>query len=168
MNGYIVFTSGIQTITPANVWSAWTWEPVTVALLLLTSVRSRFPAPLFHPCRVQVRGEVVAWSPDAASGLLRVRITELQSSILTAEIHMGFGFHDRRAPSAEQATARAAASGRELVVVTGASGGLGRELVRHLEQRFDVLALSRRAAPEGAGSHAVRMLSCDLEDPAWE
>ena len=29
--------------------------------VVLTSVRSRFPAPLFHPCRVQVRGELVAW-----------------------------------------------------------------------------------------------------------
>lgn len=136
--------------------------------VVLTSVRSRFPAPLFHPCRVQVRGEVVAWSPDAESGLLRVRVTELASSILPAEIHMGFGFHDRRAATEEAANARGAESGRELVVVTGASGGLGRELVRHLGQRFDVLALSRRAAPEGGVSDAVRVMSCDLEDAAWE
>jgi NAD(P)-dependent dehydrogenase (short-subunit alcohol dehydrogenase family)/acyl dehydratase len=135
--------------------------------VVLTSVRGRFPAPLFHPCRVQVRGEVVAWSEDAESGLLRVRVTELQSSILTAEIHMGFGFHDRRAPHARDATAPAAVSGRELVIVTGASGGLGSELVRHLGQRFDVLALSRRAAAQGA-SGAVRAMSCDLEDAAWE
>lgn len=136
--------------------------------VVLTSVRSRFPAPLFHPCRVQVRGEVVAWSPDAQSGLLRVRVSDLQSSSLTAEIHMGFGFHDRRAAGAEQTLVRSETSGRELVVVTGASGGLGRELVRHLGQRFDVLALSRRAAPEGGSSDAVRVLSCDLEDAAWE
>jgi len=136
--------------------------------VVLTSVRSRFPAPLFHPCRVRVHGEVVAWSPDAASGLLRVRVSELLGSTLTAEIHMGFGFHDRRAVNPVASAARGAASGRELVVVTGASGGLGRELVRHLGQRFDVLALSRRAAPEGDASDAVRVLGCDLEDAAWE
>jgi NAD(P)-dependent dehydrogenase (short-subunit alcohol dehydrogenase family)/acyl dehydratase len=136
--------------------------------VVLTALRSRFPAPLFHPCRVQVRGEVVTWFPEAESGLLRVRITELASSTLTAEIHMGFGFHDRRAVGTEQAATAAAASGREVVVVTGASGGLGRELVRHLEQRFDVLALSRRSAPEGDGSEAVRVMGCDLEDTAWE
>ena len=135
--------------------------------VVLTSIRSRFPAPLFHPCRVQVRGEVVAWSPDAQSGLLRVRVSEVASSTLTAEIHMGFGFHDRRVAHAEESIVRPAVGGREVVVVTGASGGLGRELVRHLGQRFDVLALSRRSAPEADAGDAVRV-SCDLEDAAWE
>jgi 3-oxoacyl-[acyl-carrier protein] reductase len=137
--------------------------------VVLTSIRSRFPAPLFHPCRVQVRGEVVTWFPEAESGLLRVRITELSSSTLTAEIHMGFGFHDRRAAGVEPAAARVASkTERELVVVTGASGGLGRELVRHLGQRFDVLALSRRSASEGSTADAAVVLGCDLEDAAWE
>jgi 3-oxoacyl-[acyl-carrier protein] reductase len=134
--------------------------------VVLTAIRSRFPAPLFYPCRVRVRGEVVTWFPEAESGLLRVRVTELSSSTLTAEVHMGFGFHDRREASAAPLTSPAASSGRELVVVTGASGGLGSELARHLSQRYDVLAVARR--PAGELGEGARSLSCDLEDPAWE
>lgn len=135
--------------------------------VVLTSVRSRFPAPLFHPCRVQVRGELVAWFAEGESGLLRVRVTDLASSTLTAEIHMGFGFHDRRTASAGAAPAAAAASGRELVIVTGASGGLGAELARHLEGRFDVLALARRLVAVGP-SAGTQALTLDLEESAWE
>jgi 3-oxoacyl-[acyl-carrier protein] reductase len=136
--------------------------------VVLTSVRSRFPAPLFHPCRVQVRGEVVTWLPEAESGLLRVRVTDLVSSTLTAEIHMGFGFHDRRTASTAQPRAAVAPSGRELVVVTGASGGLGRKLVRHLGQRFDVLALARRLPTAEDAHEAAAGVACDLEDAGWE
>lgn len=138
--------------------------------VVLGSVRSRFPAPLFYPCSVHVRGEIVTWFPEARSGMLRVRIRELGSSTLTAEIHMGFGFHEARASAAVEASSSAAAGGRELIVVTGASGGLGRWLAERLSERFDVLGFARRSAPSSAPSsaQAVRPVALDLESDDWE
>jgi len=138
--------------------------------VVLGSVRSRFPAPLFYPCKVRVRGEIVTWFPEARSGMLRVRIHELGSSTLTAEIHMGFGFHEARASGAAEASAVVPAAGRELIILTGASGGLGRWLSERLSERFDVLGFARRPLPSSAPASArvVRTVPLDLESDDWE
>lgn len=134
--------------------------------VVLGSVRSRFPSPLFYPCSVSVRGEIVTWFPEARSGMLRVRIHELGSSTLTAEIHMGFGFHEARAAGAAEVSGSVASSGRELVVVTGASSGLGRWLAERLAERFDVLGVARRSSP--SSGQPGRSVSLDLESDDWE
>jgi 3-oxoacyl-[acyl-carrier protein] reductase len=138
--------------------------------VVLGSVRSRFPAPLFHPCSVLVRGEIITWFPDAQSGMLRVRIREASSSTLTAEIHLGFGFHERRARSAAVASPPGASAERDLVVVTGASRGLGRGLSAALAERFDVLGFARDAGVNGSGPpvSSCRPLALDLESDDWE
>jgi 3-oxoacyl-[acyl-carrier protein] reductase len=138
--------------------------------VVLGSVRSRFPAPLFYPCRVAVRGEIVSWFSEARSGMLRVRISDVVSSVLCSEIHMGFGLHEPRAPGETKALPQSATAGRELIVVTGANGGLGRLLCEHLAQRFDVCGLARRvpAATDASASGALRIVACDLEADHWE
>jgi 3-oxoacyl-[acyl-carrier protein] reductase len=138
--------------------------------VVLGSVRSRFPAPLFYPCNVHVRGEIVTWFPEARSGVLRVRIHDVGSSTLTAEIHMGFAFHEARASGATPASAVVTGEGRELIVVTGASGGLGRWLSERLSARFDVLGFARNppASSAPAGAQAVPRVSLDLESDDWE
>lgn len=136
--------------------------------VILGSVKSRFPAPLFYPCVVDVRGEVVTWLPEAQSGMLRVRILEVASSTLSAEIHMGFGFHDQRPPSAPRENTARVAHGRELIVVTGASGALGGSLAEGLADRFDVLGFARRV-PGGAPPHSTATVALvDLESDDWE
>jgi 3-oxoacyl-[acyl-carrier protein] reductase len=131
--------------------------------VVLGSVRCRFPAPLHHPCVALVQGEIVSWFAASLSGMLRVRVLDHASSVLTAEIHMGFSLHEARpAPVA----ARDAVSGdgaRQLVVVTGAGGGVGRELVPRLAGRFDVIGLVRRAEASGG-----QLFACDLESEDWE
>ena len=126
--------------------------------VVLGSVQSRFPAPLHYPCTAVVQGEIVSWFAESLSGMLRVRVLERASSALTAEIHMGFSLHEERAP----AVAREAVSGdgSPLVLVTGAGGGVGRELVARLAARFDVVGLARRAG--------VGLVACDLESEEWE
>jgi 3-oxoacyl-[acyl-carrier protein] reductase len=138
--------------------------------VVLGSVRSRFPAPLFYPCKVHVRGEIVTWFPEARSGMLRVRIHELGSSTLTAEIHMGFGFHEARASGPVEASAVVSAAGRPLIVVTGASGGLGRRLSEGLSERYDVLGFARRPPSSSAPASAltVHTVPLDLESDDWE
>ena len=47
------------------------------------------------------------------------------------------------------------------LIVTGATGGLGTEVVRHLRDEYDVVALYRSEAPSD-----VRGVKADLSDPA--
>ncbi len=135
--------------------------------VVLGSIRSRFPAPLFYPCSVLVRGEVITWFPEAQTGMLRVRIREASSSTLTAELHMGFGFHEQRATNAAAPAPWSSGGGRELVVVTGASGALGGQLLEGLAERYDVLGFARRATVSTV-SNAARMVAIDLESDDWE
>jgi 3-oxoacyl-[acyl-carrier protein] reductase len=138
--------------------------------VVLGSARSRFPAPLYYPCTVQVQAEVVTWFPEGQTGSLRVRIVESATSTLTAEIHLGFGFHEMRGPALASASVAAplATGERDRVVVTGASGGLGRALVERLSPRFDVIGFSRRMPASELEQGAARELSIDLESDDWE
>lgn len=130
--------------------------------VVLGSVRSRFPAPLYYPSSVLVRGEIISWFPEARSGMLRVRVREASSSTLTAEVHMGFGFHEQREPSAGATLPWSSSGERPLIVVTGASGALGGQLLERLAERYDVLGFARRTAG------AARIVAIDLESDGWE
>jgi len=108
----------------------------------------RFPAPLFYPSRVRVQGEVVAWTAPTAIGSLRVRVTEIPGGILTSEIHVSFSLHESRhetrAAAAEQ-TQAADASEKPVVLLTGASGGLGQKIAAVLAEHYHVIGLVRSA-----------------------
>jgi NAD(P)-dependent dehydrogenase (short-subunit alcohol dehydrogenase family)/acyl dehydratase len=135
--------------------------------VVLGSVRSRFMAPLYYPCSVVVRGEIVSWLPDRQSGVLRVHVRDKATSSVTAEVQMGFGLHEGRANAQTAAVQPRSGDPRELVVVTGASGALGRALSSHLLQRYDVLGLARAGASAGNPA-AAALVACDLEDEDWE
>jgi 3-oxoacyl-[acyl-carrier protein] reductase len=136
--------------------------------VVLGSVRSRFPAALFYPCTVQVQAEVTTWFPEGQTGSLRVRIVESTTSTLTAEVHLGFGFHEARGPALAPTHVAVASGQRDPVVVTGASGGLGRALVERLSPRFDVIGFMRRVPASEPAQAAARELSIDLESDDWE
>jgi 3-hydroxybutyryl-CoA dehydratase len=108
----------------------------------------RFPAPLFYPSRVRVQGEVMAWSSQSAAGSLRVRIAEIPSGVLTSEIHVSFSLHesrqDARSAAAEQ-THAVDAGDKPIVLLTGASGGLGQTIAAVLADRYHVIGLIRSA-----------------------
>src|SRR6202453_2622405 len=36
--------------------------------VLLAGINARFPAPLYYPCKVSVRGEITAWNATSSSG----------------------------------------------------------------------------------------------------
>jgi acyl dehydratase len=137
--------------------------------VVVGSFQARFPAPLYAPSRVQVRGEIVRWVSSANAGMLRVTVLVPSSSTLTAEIMVSFGMHEQ--PSAQaaaipQASARTR-SGRPLLIVTGARGALGSELVTALADSYRILAPVRSPAVEIPGAE-VEYLVCDLADQDWE
>jgi NAD(P)-dependent dehydrogenase (short-subunit alcohol dehydrogenase family)/acyl dehydratase len=112
---------------------------------LLTSVNCRFPSPLYFPCRVSVRGEVISWNPDTASGILKVVVQESNSHVPTAEIRMGFALHERlhgTRPQVGDAPSAGLKTDRKIVVVTGASGGIGGTIASTLAREYFVIALA--------------------------
>lgn len=144
--------------------------------VLLGSVNARFPAPLFYPCRVVVRGEIVAWNASQQSGSLKVIVLEAVRRTPVAEISMGFTLHEQRESSpallpdaAPRATARFSDARRPTVLVTGAAGGLGAALIEALAHDYFVLAMVNRQplTPALAENVNIRAVSADFNAPDW-
>jgi NAD(P)-dependent dehydrogenase (short-subunit alcohol dehydrogenase family)/acyl dehydratase len=146
--------------------------------VLLGSINSRFPAPLYFPASIKVTGEISAWNPPTLSGQVRITIQEASSLTITAETFMGFTLHEERRGRAGKETKPLAlgdpdsttAQSDKLVVLTGASGGLGSHILSALAEDYQVLALvSRRPLEEQFhGLSNVREVRADISEPAFE
>lgn len=117
--------------------------------VLLGSINSRFPAPLYFPSRVKVSGEISSWNLDARSGQLKVLIQEAAGLETTAEIYMGFTLHERGRGQDEGDASREQENhkttetedGLQSVILTGASGGLGADILAALAPVYRVAAV---------------------------
>ena len=146
--------------------------------VLLGSINSRFPAPLYFPSRVKVSGEIASWNSQSHGGQLKVIIQESASLRPTAEISMGFTLHERRTIGETGASVQPLfkeegplpAGRRKVVVVTGASGGLGVAIVAAVAGECDVLALTNsQELPERLRAlPSVSERRLDLTDPEME
>jgi NAD(P)-dependent dehydrogenase (short-subunit alcohol dehydrogenase family)/acyl dehydratase len=137
---------------------------------LLTTVQARFPAALQMPTRVVVRGEIVAWNRFSGSGQLRVVVVDERAGLTTAEITAGFSLHEERSQGVSAAPVASAAAGdRPVVIVTGASGGLGGAIVESLVADFDVIAvINRTGLPAALAAHErVEALPVDFNATDW-
>lgn len=116
--------------------------------VLLGSLNSRFPAHLYFPNPVKVTGEISAWNLQTLGGQLRVIVQEARSSTVTAEILMGFTLREERRSHAveivDSSTGKAQDPSRQaskLILLAGASGGLGSQILSALAPDYEVLAL---------------------------
>jgi 3-oxoacyl-[acyl-carrier protein] reductase len=133
--------------------------------VVVGSFQCRFPAPLYYPARVRVQGEITAWVPSTTNGTLRVRITEVQNASLTAEVHVGFSLHEARPQSlAAQVETKQYAGDKPIVLITGASGGLGRHLAQVLSDTYHVIGMARSPG-DGQG---IEWIAADLNSHDWE
>lgn len=137
--------------------------------VVVGSFLCRFAAPLRYPSRVRVRGEITAWIPQSASGALRVRVVELSSLTLTSEIHVGFALHESRAGHGQEQEPEIATppQDRPIVLVTGASGGLGHSLASTLSEAYHVIGMAR-SLPEPSKQIGLEWVAADLNSPDWE
>jgi len=142
--------------------------------VLLGAVNAKFPAPLYYPCRVQVFGQLTSWSSEAAAGGMKVIVREAVSQLTTAEIHLSVTLHERgdSRPASELRAPVAAPedTSRPIVLITGAGGGLGSQLVAHLAGQYVVLAMVRRSSLDAAiKSHPhVHEFAADLSGETWQ
>ncbi|MGO9919336.1 MAG: SDR family oxidoreductase [Isosphaeraceae bacterium] len=142
--------------------------------VLLGQINARFPKPLYYPCRIKVRGEITSWNRQALSGQVRVVVLDAALRVPTAEIVVGFTLHEigRHQTSESLRVAPSAQGGqdRRVVLVTGASGGLGAEIVRRLAGVYSVVGLFNRQPfnDQIESLESVRALKVDLDCPGWE
>ena len=139
--------------------------------VVLGSMRSRFPSPLYVPAEVVVQGEITSWLPQAGNGTLRVRVIDTSQSVLTAEIHVGFGLHENpRQSPLENIPPAPNDSGLPLVLLTGASSSVGPQLLQRLSASYQLLALvrPRSLAPGAPSGGNIQLVECDLTGEDWE
>jgi 3-hydroxybutyryl-CoA dehydratase len=139
--------------------------------VVVGSFQCRFPAPLHYPARVRVQGEITAWVPKSVSGTMRVRVIELSTTTLTSEIHVGFALHETRPAQPEEAEAvTPTAEDKPIVLITGASGGLGHHLASVLAGTYRVIRMARSvpAPPERMAGAGMEWVAADLVSPDWE
>src|SRR5579871_350228 len=136
--------------------------------VVVGSFQARFPAPLYAPCVVVVRGVIVHWVPSTSTGVLRVTVVAQSNSNLTADITVNFGMHEQGSAKVASVSRGAPRGENEspLLVVTGVGGAIGSDLVASLPHSFRILALAR--SPQTSVRSGVEYLSCDLEEPDWE
>ena len=108
--------------------------------VLLGSVNARFLSPLYFPCRVRISGEITAWNIVSRAGSVRVTVSDLASLAPTSEITMAFTLQAAK-PEQSAATTQqsrpvetAFSSDRRVVILTGASGGIGAVLLKTLAE----------------------------------
>ena len=94
-----------------------------------------------------------------------MRVAELATTQLTADIHVSFSLHETRSQALPQIqpAANVDQGNKPIVLMTGASGGLGRHLSRLLTETYHVVGLTR--SPQvGDGE----WIAADLNSPHWE
>jgi 3-oxoacyl-[acyl-carrier protein] reductase len=141
--------------------------------VLLGSVNARFLSPLYFPSRVRVNGEITAWNSSSRAGSIRVIVSDLASLAPVSEVIMAFTLQARKteqsaneAPASTEAVAAFSAE-RKIVILTGASGGIGAALLKPLAEKFSVLALVHRHPLKEKPSHTIE-LQADMSAPEWE
>jgi NAD(P)-dependent dehydrogenase (short-subunit alcohol dehydrogenase family)/acyl dehydratase len=142
--------------------------------VLLGSVNARFLAPLYFPSRVRVSGEITAWNSSSRAGSVRVTVSEMESLAPASEITLAFTLQTGKPAQAATAMHSAQAetnpvfsANRKIVLLTGASGGIGASLLHPLSEEFSVLALVHRHPLPKKPPQAIE-LEADFNAPAWE
>lgn len=142
--------------------------------VLLGSVNARFLSPLYFPSRVRVSGELTAWNAASRAGSVRVTVSDHESLAPASEITMAFTLQSEKVEhhvampatrvKGRAKTKAAFSSERKIILLTGASGGIGAALLPALAEEFSVVALVHRHSLNQTPPHTVELQS-DINAP---
>jgi NAD(P)-dependent dehydrogenase (short-subunit alcohol dehydrogenase family)/acyl dehydratase len=110
---------------------------------LLHNLELKFVAPIVPPATLLVSGRLT--SERHGVGRVEATVSDTTSGAQYVTAAYQFGRHQHEAERLTQERTTAAADGRRVVLVTGASGGLGRAVVGRLGDR--ALGVSRAGGP---------------------
>ena len=141
--------------------------------VLLGAINCRFMSPLYFPTRVRVRGEITSWHLPSLSGNLKVIIQEVTTHVPTAEISLNFTFHQDHREQAHVSSPYQKprdVSGRKIVLVTGAAGGIGSAIVSTIMKEHFVLGMTNRQSLDDGLTAAGNMseLQANICSPELE
>lgn len=100
---------------------------------LLHGIRLRFVAPILPPAKLRVSGTLTAGTPQA--GTVEVLVTDQDSGRQYVQASYEFGTHAEKRSAAAVSAPAALRGGEGVVLVTGATGGLGGAVLRQLGSR---------------------------------
>jgi NAD(P)-dependent dehydrogenase (short-subunit alcohol dehydrogenase family) len=125
---------------------------------------------------VRVSGEITAWNVSSRAGSVRVTVSDLAFLAPTSEITMAFTLQAGKPEQPAAATQRSRPvetafsfdrNDRKIVILTGASGGIGAVLLKALAEEFSVLALVHRRPLQEKPPHTEEV-QADISAPGWE
>ena len=137
---------------------------------LLLALRLQFPKPVLYPARVRVTARLASFDEQRGVGSVRVAIADIARGWTVLTGSADFTLYGRRhahdsEPKPDAAAVPADGSRTHRLLVTGGTGGLGREVVAELARAYACLCTTRRtdlpAPPDG-----VEYAPLDLDDAA--
>jgi len=116
---------------------------------LLHGISLRFIAPVQPPVTLNVSGRLVDGTLN--QGRVAVRITDAVSGVSYADGHYDFGLHTSNdaTPERNAGTTERRTPGETTVLVTGATGALGKSLLAKLPTKLGALGVSRSNSGPG-------------------
>lgn len=155
--------------------SEWVGMYVPGLRVLLSSINAKFIAPLYYPCKVRVEGKIINWDPLRNHGSAKIVITDLLNSTPTAEIIMYVSLHELHNlketnvvidDQSKEIVQDTRFTGRKIILITGATGGIGKEIVSELAAQYDVICQGRDVTKlsEIADHEGVVKFQSDLDE----
>lgn len=134
---------------------------------LLLSLRLQFPKPVLYPSRIRVRAQLAWFDERRNVGSVRVTIIDVARGWTVLAGSADFTLQGDRHNTdiePEHSTTRMQAQTHPSVrlLVTGGTGGLGREVVKHLAAGYNCVCTTRRSS--SALVDAAEYVPLDLED----
>lgn len=145
--------------------------------VLLSSVNAKFIAPLYYPTKVRIAGKLTSWDSKSYSGSAKVTITDLNTSIPTAEITMYVSLHELKEEILQskknidsKTNFHNNFTGKKIILITGATGGIATNLIEELNKKYDLICQGRdnqklNIIPDLSG---LTKIQCDINDLDFE